>query len=62
MSMEGIEHRLKHLEEAHAALNKQIDGLEKTSVFSDARLQQLKKEKLCVKDKMEKLKSWTKSV
>jgi hypothetical protein len=60
MTIESIQHRLKNLEEAHAVLNKKIDGKEKTSIFDDIELQRLKKEKLCVKDKIEKLKSWQK--
>lgn len=56
MTSESISHRLKHLEEAHAVLDKKIDGIESTSVFSDNQLQRLKKERLCIKDKIHYLK------
>lgn len=44
--------RLKHLEEAHKALNKQIDTLEQTGIFEDLRLEELKKKRLLLKDKI----------
>jgi uncharacterized protein YdcH (DUF465 family) len=46
------EQRIKHLEEAHKALDKQIDTLEKTGLFEDLRLEKLKKERLLLKDKL----------
>jgi len=46
------EQRIKHLEEAHRALDKQIDTLEKNGLFEDLRLEQLKKERLLLKDKL----------
>lgn len=48
--------RLKHLEEAHKALNKQIDTLEQTGIFEDLRLEELKKKRLLLKDKIAILK------
>lgn len=48
--------RLKHLEEAHRALNKQIDTLEQTGIFEDLRLEELKKKRLLLKDKIAILK------
>lgn len=51
------ENRIKHLEEAHHSLNKQIDGLEKTGVFDDIELEKLKKQRLLLKDKIAILKS-----
>ena len=50
------ESRIKHLEEAHRILNKQIDGLEKTGSFSDDRMNYLKKQRLQFKDEITKLK------
>jgi uncharacterized protein YdcH (DUF465 family) len=50
------EQRIKHLEEAHKALDKQIDTLEKTGLFEDLRLEKLKKERLLLKDKLAILK------
>ena len=44
--------RIKHLEEAHRALDKQIDTLEKNGLFEDLRLETLKKERLLLKDKL----------
>jgi uncharacterized protein YdcH (DUF465 family) len=46
------EQRIKHLEEAHRALDKQIDTLERNGLFEDLRLEQLKKERLLLKDKL----------
>ena len=43
------ERRIKHLEEAHYALNKRIDGLESTGVFDDVELTDLKKQRLQLK-------------
>lgn len=50
------EQRIKHLEEAHCALDKQVDTLEKTGLFEDLKLEQLKKERLLLKDKLAILK------
>jgi uncharacterized protein YdcH (DUF465 family) len=44
------ENRIKHLEEAHRALDKQIDTLEKTGMFEDLKLEDLKKQRLHLKD------------
>ena len=46
------ETRIKHLEEAHRALDKQIDSLEKTGLFEDLKLEDLKKQRLLLKDKI----------
>ena len=43
------ERRIKHLEEAHHVLDKRIDGLEKTGVFDDVELTDLKKQRLQLK-------------
>ena len=50
------EQRIKHLEEAHRALDKQVDTLEKNGLFEDLKLEQLKKERLLLKDKIAILK------
>jgi uncharacterized protein YdcH (DUF465 family) len=50
------ENRIKHLEEAHRALDKQIETLERTGNFTDQRLTDLKKHKLTVKDEIAILK------
>jgi hypothetical protein len=43
------ERRIQHLEQAHQALDKQIDGLESTGVFDDTELTDLKKQRLQLK-------------
>lgn len=50
------ESRIKHLEESHQVLNKQIDGLEKNGNFDDIHLQELKKKRLQLKDEISILK------
>lgn len=50
------EEKIKHLEDAHQQLNKRIDGLEKTGVFDDVEMNELKKKKLYVKDLILELK------
>jgi len=49
------ENRIKHLEESHRVLDRQIDGLEKTGTFDDLNLQNLKKHRLQLKDEIAKL-------
>jgi uncharacterized protein YdcH (DUF465 family) len=46
------ENRIKHLEEAHRALNKQVDSLEKNGLFEDLKLEELKKQRLHLKDEI----------
>ena len=48
--------RIKHLEESHRALDKQIDTLEKTGVFDDLTLEEMKKQRLHLKDNIAILK------
>ena len=43
------EKRIKHLEQAHQALDKRINGLESTGVFDDVELNDLKKQRLQLK-------------
>jgi hypothetical protein len=50
------ERRIHHLEQAHQALNKRIDGLESTGVFDDTELNNLKKQRLQLKTQLVKLK------
>ena len=54
--IEKLQHRLQHLENDHAAMNKKIDGLEKTGVFEDTVLEVLKKQRLHLKDEISKIK------
>jgi uncharacterized protein YdcH (DUF465 family) len=48
--------RIKHLEEAHRALDKQVDTLERTGLFEDLKLENLKKQRLHLKDEIAILK------
>ncbi len=50
------ESRIKHLEEAHRAMDKQIETLERTGNFTDHRLTDLKQHKLTLKDEIAILK------
>lgn len=50
------ENRIKHLEEAHRALDKQVDTLEKNGLFEDLKLEELKKQRLFLKDEIAILK------
>ncbi len=50
------ENRIKHLEEAHRALDKQIDNLEKNGLYEDLKLEDLKKQRLHLKDEIAMLK------
>ena len=52
MSIEG---RIKHLEEAHELLDHRIDQMEITGVFEDIQLEELKKQRLILKDEIAKL-------
>jgi uncharacterized protein YdcH (DUF465 family) len=44
--------RIKHLEEAHRALDKQVDTLERSGLFEDLKLENLKKQRLHLKDEI----------
>jgi uncharacterized protein YdcH (DUF465 family) len=50
------EMRIKHLEEAHRALDKKVDTLEKNGLFEDLQLEDLKKQRLHLKDEIAILK------
>ena len=50
-----ITNRIRHLEEMHAVLDKQIDGLESTGAFHDDTLSNLKKRRLQIRDQIEGL-------
>lgn len=51
------EGRIRHLEQMHAALDKQIDGVEKTGVFDDTQLHTLKKQRLQIRDQLADLRA-----
>lgn len=44
--------RIKHLQDAHRALNKQIDTMERTGVYDDLLIETMKKQRLQLKDKI----------
>ena len=50
------EMRIKHLEEAHRALDKKVDNLEKNGLYEDLHLEELKKQRLHLKDEIAILK------
>ena len=50
------ENRIRHLEEMHSSLDKQIRGLESTGRFADDTMQTMKKQKLSLKDQISELK------
>jgi uncharacterized protein YdcH (DUF465 family) len=54
--LDKLQHRLQHLENDHADLNKRIDGMESTGVFEDVTLEVLKKQRLHLKDEIGKIK------
>ena len=47
--------RIKHLEETHRVLDKQINQLLSTGVFEDTKIQEMKKQKLQLKDEIRRL-------
>lgn len=46
------EHRIKHLEESHRVLDKRIDTLEQNGLYEDLKLDELKKQRLHLKDEI----------
>jgi uncharacterized protein YdcH (DUF465 family) len=54
--IDKLQHRLRHLENDHAELNRRIDGMESTGVFEDVTLEILKKQRLHLKDEISKIK------
>ena len=49
------EGRIKHLEESHRLLDKQISDLERTGNYTDESLSNMKKQKLLLKDEIARL-------
>ena len=50
-----IESRIRHLEQQHQSLDKQIDIMEKTGKFDDIDLQYLKRKRLQIRDELDDL-------
>ena len=44
--------RIAHLEEEHARLNKQVDNMERTGLYAEDDLHNLKKKRLKIKDEI----------
>ena len=44
------QNKIKHLEETHRVLDKQIDSMEKTGIYDDLKIEELKKQRLRLKD------------
>lgn len=62
ITREKLEHHISHLEEKHTALNKQVDTLEQNGHFVDADLNQLKRERLALRDEIEAVKKQMESL
>jgi hypothetical protein len=52
MHAESLKHHITHLEKSHEKLDKEVDTLEKTGLYEDLRLEDLKKKRLHVKDEL----------
>lgn len=53
---ESWENHVRHLEKEHQALNKQIDTMERTGIYEDRRIEDLKKQRLHIKDEITRIK------
>lgn len=49
------ENRIKHLEESHRVLDKQINQLLSSGQFDDIKIQEMKKQKLQLRDEIRRL-------
>ena len=49
------ENRIKHLEESHRVLDKQINQLLASGQFDDIKIQEMKKQKLQLRDEIRRL-------
>jgi len=47
--------RIKHLTEAHRVLDQKIEMLEKSGTYTDTQMQELKKQKLKMRDELSRL-------
>jgi uncharacterized protein YdcH (DUF465 family) len=55
MNIEKLKHHLSHLEGKHWKINKDIDLMERTGKYGDVDINQLKKERLHLKDEIAKI-------
>jgi uncharacterized protein YdcH (DUF465 family) len=46
------QNKIKHLEETHRVLDKQIDSMERTGIYDDLKIEELKKQRLHLKDEI----------
>ena len=51
-----VEHHIKHLESLHWKINKDIDLMERHGKFTDFELENMKKERLKLKDEIQSMK------
>ena len=56
------QNKIKNLEEAHRVLDKQIDSMEKTGIYDDLKIEELKKQRLHLKDEIVILKHKHKAI
>ena len=56
------QNKIKHLEEAHRVLDKQIDSMENTGIYDDLKIEELKKQRLHLKDEIVILKHKHKAI
>jgi uncharacterized protein YdcH (DUF465 family) len=52
MHANSLKHHIKHLEESHSKLDKEVDTLEQNGLYEDLRLESLKKKRLHLKDEL----------
>jgi len=52
MHKDKLQHHLEHLKEKHAKLDDQIDKMESSGVFQDFQPNEMKKQRLLIKDEM----------
>ncbi len=57
MNKDKVQHHISHLEEKLNELKRQVDTMERTGVYEDKEINFLKKEKLHLKDEIERLKA-----
>lgn len=56
ITREKLTHHIAHLRDKHDRVDEQIKEMEKTGHYTDEEIHQLKKQKLLIKDEIEKAK------
>lgn len=62
ITKEKLEHHISHLEEKHTAINKRVDEMEQSGHFVDGELNQLKRDRLSLRDEIESVKKQMESL